>query len=453
MLPLAVVLATGCLGCNRHAEVSLHEPDAGATDTDSDSDGDIDGDADSDTDADTDYGTDWVGVPCDPPVEEDEEDPCPLLVLDENAFCFAWQGAPGGFCTKECTAATFEIPVQDGCPSFDGVVCTDISRLTTDPADDEVGYNICVEECLPEPLGQQGPCKADYDACDPRAWAWESQRPTCLFPKCQSDADCLIASGPECVGDGDCSVEDGETCSDDGLCVFEADCDVASGRCTWEAGDPDAEAGDPCESAHDCNANTSCVRPAPDSDGKVAPANGYCIKLGCKALMPEVDPAVTDELGCGMLGVCHNGFAGGGACLKRCNPPNDVDAFRCRQQSWDSEVLDQAGDYECYDSTNLEYYVYTSGNLETIVAAAAPYCVWVSRDIPFRVGPVPKCGTEDGELSPSDCYDYFMSASLLLSMSCRDPETGELDDYGYCLDGTTSGPTESWDTDADTDTT
>jgi hypothetical protein len=29
-------------------------------------------------------------------------------------------------------------------------------------------------------------------------------------------------------------------------------------------------------------------------------------------------------------------------------------------------------------------------------------------------------------------------------MTCRDPATGELDDFGYCLDNTTSGPTESW---------
>jgi hypothetical protein len=35
-------------------------------------------------------------------------------------------------------------------------------------------------------------------------------------------------------------------------------------------------------------------------------------------------------------------------------------------------------------------------------------------------------------------------------MACRDHLTGEVTDDGYCLDETTSGPTETWDTDTGT---
>ncbi|MBW2276527.1 MAG: hypothetical protein JRF63_03480, partial [Deltaproteobacteria bacterium] len=231
----AVVFA----GCNRETQVDLGEPDdTGSdsdsdtdTDADSDTDSDADTDADTDSDSDTDPDTDWVGEPCEPPEEEGDEDPCPGITGDANSFCFAWTDAPGGFCTKECTAATYAVPVEEGCPSFDGYVCMDISGLTADPADDEVGYPICVEECIPQPLGQPGPCKASYHSCDPQAWAWESQFATCLMAKCQSDANCLVASGPECTDDGDCNTAEGETCSGDNLCVFEADGDIGSGRC------------------------------------------------------------------------------------------------------------------------------------------------------------------------------------------------------------------------------
>jgi len=410
-------LALLTLGCGRETEIDF--------DDDSDTGTDIDSDTDSDSDTDTDVDTSgpepmWD---CVPPDDEGDEDPCALYYDDPDAFCFAWAGAPGGFCTRECTAATYEVPVQDGCPSFDGYVCMDISAHTADPVDDEEGYAICVEECLPKPLGQEGPCKASYQSCNPLAWAWESQWATCLLPKCQSDADCLMASGPTCTGDGECNTAEGETCSDDGFCVFEADCDTASGRCTWEAGNEDAEPGDPCHDAHDCGANSVCLQPEVMGDGTTAYANGYCTSFGCKAAnvaapngSGSADPAIQDELACGMLGTCHAGFDMGGLCTKRCNPPHDQDAFKCRQQSWDSEFLDENGDYECYDDTGYGYPIWTTGNTELYLMAPAPGCV-----------PPRSC---DGE-----CDTPYV---------CRDPETGAPSDDGYCLDETTSGPTESW---------
>jgi len=449
-------LAALVSGCYRADAVTVDLPDDTDTwwDEGGGSGGDSDSDSDADADADGDPGNDWVGSPCEQPEEEGEEDPCPGLTGDPESFCFAWNGAPGGICTKECTAATYEVPVQDGCPSFDGYVCMDISGLTSDPADDEVGYNICVEECMPQPLGQEGPCKANYIACDPKSWARESQWATCLLPKCQSDADCLMASGPTCTGDGECNTAEGETCSDDGLCVFEADCDTASGRCTWEAGEPDAEPGDPCHDAHDCGANSICLVPDVDGDGKVVPANGYCARYGCKAANSaagngsgSADPAIQDEFACGMLGTCHAGFPYGGLCMKRCNPPHDQAAFKCRQQSWGDPFLDVNGDYDCYDATGYGYYILVSGNTEMYNLAPAPYCAYVSRASIHGVIQA-KCGDDEdaGEMTPQDCADFFGGnpTPWSLGMTCRNAVTGELDDFGYCLDNTTSGPTSGW---------
>jgi hypothetical protein len=441
------------VGCHRVSAVDQYQLD----DTDPGSDTDADSDSDADTDADTDDGDDWVGIPCDPPVDEGEEDPCPGSTGDNDSFCFAWSGAPGGFCTKECSAATYEVPVQDGCPTFEGVVCMDISGHTGDPADDEDGYDICVEECVPEPLGQPGPCKAPYQSCNPWAWAWESQFATCLLSKCQTDEDCLVPSGPECTDDDDCAAAEGDYCTGDGTCVFDGDCDPESGRCTWEAGDPDAEPGDPCETSHDCNSNAICIPPQEDSDDKVAPANGYCLRYGCKAAdaaapngSGSTDSSIQDEFNCGMMGSCHNGFDHGGACLKRCNPPNDQDAFRCRQQSWGSEVLDANGDYDCYHF-DIQYPIWTTGNIVLFPAAVTPGCAWISRDVPLRVGGSSKCGTDEDDLDAWQCNDFY-GGGFILGMTCRDAETGELDEDGYCLDSTASGPTEDWESDTDTGT-
>ncbi|MBW2278403.1 MAG: SUMF1/EgtB/PvdO family nonheme iron enzyme, partial [Deltaproteobacteria bacterium] len=427
-----------------------------------DCDDDPGSDSDVDSDVDTDADSDWVGTECEPPVDEGDEDPCPGITGDADSFCFAWTGAPGGFCTKECTAATYNVPVQEGCPTFDGIVCMNISHLTADPADDEVGYNVCVEECIPQPLGNPGPCKASFQACDPEGWARESQFATCLMAKCQSNADCLVASGPECTNDGDCNTAEGETCSEDNLCVFEANCDTESGRCTWEAGTADAEPGDPCNSSWDCNKNSICFQPEVDEDGKTTPANGYCASFGCKAANSAAvngsgssDPAIQDEFTCGMLGTCHAGFNSGGLCMKRCNPPHDQDAFRCRQQSWGDPYLDVNGDYDCYDQTAYGYPIATGGNVEMYTVASAPVCSYVMRGVGS------KCGDDEDEYeqTPQDCADRYGGNPTPwgLGMTCRDHETGELDDFGYCLDNTTSGPTESWgasdsDTDTDTDT-
>jgi hypothetical protein len=415
------------VGCNRQSSISLDEPEDTGADTDSDTDSDVDTDGDSDSDSDSD-SDDWVGTECDP---TQEPDPCAIESGDPEAFCFAWDGAPGGFCTRECQAATYEIPIQEDCPTFDGVVCMDISSHTPTPADDEVGYGICVEECMVEPLGEEGPCKASYNSCNPEAWSVESQWATCLLPKCQDGSDCLVVSGIECTGDGDCNTPEGEYCSDDGYCVFEADCDIASGRCFWEAGDPDADPGDPCDDAHDCGASSICLQPVWHDDGMIEYANGYCTRYGCKAANASAengsgsdDPLIEDEFGCGMMGTCHAGFDFGGACLKRCNPPHDQDAFRCRQQCWDTEFLDQNGQYECDDLTEFGYFIYTSGNTELYNTAAAPMCI-----------PPRPCSDESECSTPT---------------TCRDHETGEPADTGYCLDETTSGPTETWDTDTGT---
>jgi hypothetical protein len=418
------------------------------TDSDTDTDGDTDVDADTDTDSDSDSDTDpsWVGIECAPPEDESEMDPCPGLTGDPEAWCFAWSEAPGGFCTKDCTVATSD-SLQAGCPTFDGVVCMDISLQTADPSDDATGFPICVEECVVEPLGEEGPCQASYHSCNPDAWAIESQFATCLLPKCLSDADCLVQSGGYCTYDGDCLTAEGEYCLDY-ACVFEADCDLESGRCTFAAGNPDAEPGDPCETSWDCGANSTCFQTDMDDDGKMVPAGGYCGRFGCKAVNAAApndsassDPAVIDEFGCGMLGVCHAGFRKGGLCLKRCNPPHDADAFRCRQQVWGSEVLDANGDFDCYDQTGQGYPILTSESTLEYPIAPNPYCIYVTRGIGAKCGNYP----DEYEHTSEECADlYGGEPSWGLGMTCRDHETGALDEFGYCLDVTASGPTEDW---------
>jgi hypothetical protein len=400
-LAALLLFAAAAEGCSNQAEIPLDPADSD-TGADSDTDADTDTDSATDTASDTDTGTgiddQWVGTPCDPPDEEGEEEQC--AVHHPEAFCLWWEDAPGGLCTKLCEPATYEEPVQSGCPSFEGFVCTDISHITVETFDDEGGYAVCLEECVPGPLGEPGPCQADYIRCDPYSWSFESQFATCLMSKCESDADCPETSGPSAV------------------------CDTASGRCTWPAGDPTAEPGDPCETEWDCGANSTCMQPE-DVDGKIVPANGYCTSFGCKAANADspngsgsASSAIQDEFSCGPFGVCHAGFQWGGMCLKRCDPTHDQDDYKCRQQCWDTDVLDQNGDYECYDTTSNAYPIWTSNNLEHYNVAIEPWC-YVPQRCPDN---------------PDDCPD----------MMCRDPETGLEDTDGYCLDSTTSGPTEEW---------
>ena len=446
LILLAAVLALGIVACN-------------GDDKDSDADGSPEGGPDADTDVDSDSDADiedWVGMPCDPPEEEGDEDPCPGITGHDNASCFAWSDAPGGFCTMECTPAEYPDNPIDGCGMMEfNVVCMDISQFTADTADDEEGYGLCVETCVPTPDGGDPQCEADYMKCDPQTWAWENQFSTCLLPKCQSDADCLVASGPECASDGDCSAADGETCSDDGYCVFEATCDEITGRCNWE-GDDSAEIGDPCESSWDCGDNGVCFTDDGSTDdyGKPYMQNGYCTKTGCKAANSaaengsgSADPAIDAEFGCGMLGSCQAGFSYGGICMRRCSPDHATDAFRCRQAVWDSEVLDDNGQYECVDSTNYGYWIPTSGETMMYIVMPYPSCYYVMDGVGL------KCGDGEYDNDSANCDTiYASSGGWSLGMSCRDWMTGEADTEGYCLDETTSGPTESWGSDTDVDT-
>ncbi len=437
---LAVVVAASC----HHIGDPASEDDDGPSsdgDVDGDADGDADADADGDSDADTDADpiADWVGMPCE---EGDQGDAyCTQIAADDDAFCYAWEGAPGGICTRRCTFATYDVPV-DGC-NMDGVVCMDISHLTADTADDDEGFGLCVEKCVPVSTGT--PCKADYIACDPQAWSFEAQFATCLLPKCQDDEDCVVDSGPECTGDTDCLTGNGEYCSTDGMCVFEATCNTVSGLCSW-IGLAGSEIGDPCTSSWDCPDNSLCFLPDTDAYGKTIYANGTCVRLGCKAANTSAtnesgspDPAINAHYGCGMLGTCHAGYSFGGMCYRRCDPAHEQAAFRCRQGTWEGDVLDADGDYDCYDMHQFAYPIYAEGNATMYAVAPLPFCTAVSADIGA------KCGSGEDQMTPAECATYYADNSLLqLGMACRDPQTGEIDPEGYCLDNTTSGPTETW---------
>ena len=430
---LAALLAVAA-GCNHVADPALQDDDwdDDGPSSDGDVDGDADGDADGDGDADADADpiADWIGMPCQAGDQGDVY--CTQIAVDADAFCYAWEGAPGGICTRPCTFATYDVPV-DGC-NMDGVVCMDISHLTEDPVDDEAGYGLCLEKCVPVSTGT--PCRADYIACDPEAWSFEAQFATCLLPKCQGDGDCPVAAGPPCDGDDDCDTAEGEYCAGD-TCHFDGSCDTTSGLCSW-SGNPAGELGDPCATTADCPDNSLCFLPQDDTD-KTAYANGFCTRLGCKAANTAAtngsgspDPAIQIQFGCGMLGTCHAGHPFGGRCYRRCDPSNGQSFFRCRQGVWDGDVLDANGDWDCYDQHQFGYPIFAEGNSNIYPVAPQAFCE----------GNVAGCGAD---MTSADCATYYADNSILqLGMACRDPATGEIDPQGYCLDDTTSGPTEEW---------
>jgi hypothetical protein len=437
---LAVLAALAAAGCHHVGDPAGGDDDwdddgpSSDGDGDGDADGDADADADGDSDSDADPIDDWVGLPCD---DGDQGDAyCAQVAADADAFCFAWEGAPGGICTRECTPATYEMPV-DGC-NMDGVVCMDISHLTADTADDADGLGLCVRKCVPVSVGL--PCPAPYIACDPAAWSFEAQFATCLLPKCQDDGDCPVDSGPACGGDDDCAVAEGEYCAG-GTCHFDGACNTVSGLCSW-IGDPSAELGDHCASSWDCPDNSRCSLPGADAYGKTVNANGMCTRSGCKAANTSStnesgspDPAIIARYGCGMLGTCHTGFPFGGLCFRRCAPTHDQAAFRCRQGTWDGDVLDASGDYDCYDMHQFGYPIFAEGNATLYPVASHPFCE----------GNVARCGDGETEWTSAECATYLANDSTWqLGMTCRDPATGANDPSGYCLDNTTSGPTESW---------
>jgi hypothetical protein len=378
----------------------------------------------------------WVGQPCEPVTEDGQADPCiEISGGNQDAFCLAWEGAPGGICTRECEPVT-----MDGCEG-EGVVCKDISLLTAPVSDDKEGYGVCLEECVVDTSGNE--CKADYIACNPKAWSFESMFATCLLPKCVTDADCPVPVGTLCYEDADCDATAGEHCSG-GICVFDGECNPQSGLCEWN-GDPDAEIGDPCETTRDCPDDCECKTPSVDEHGKAVAANGYCLKRGCMAANEWAPngsgssaPGAKERFGCGVVGTCYAGFYGGGACMRRCGPSHEQAAFKCRQSTWGEDVGDVNGDYDCYDPTALGFCFPINGCTEMYPAADAPLCAWVANS--FLV----KCNSPDYDgMTSSTCSQYF-GDSFDLDMTCRNAATGEPDEDGYCLDETASGPSEKW---------
>ncbi|MDD5308795.1 MAG: hypothetical protein PHU25_15885 [Deltaproteobacteria bacterium] len=471
MIVLAAMLALGML--------------AGCGDDDSSSgDGGPDGANDSGTGTDTDTTTstgegDWVGTPCEP-APDGGVDPCPELTGASDAQCFSWANAQGGVCTKTCVFAT-EANMVDGC-NMDGVVCMDISGLTGNTDDDAAGYGLCVEKCVPSTSGNE--CKASYIKCDPQSWSFEAQFSTCLLPGCQDDTGCGVAT-IECTDDETvCDTANGETCQDDGTgvkyCVFNGTCDTATGRCSWK-GDADAKIGDPCKTTSDCGDNMVCFSETlsdedQDSDTtdfqKAVPRNGMCARQGCGAGNPSAanssgsqETEIQDRYGCTMFGECAMGFNGGGLCFRRCLPDDSNPSFTCRQPAWGTDkVLDQNGDYDCYDQSAYILPIFAEGGIPAqkfISVSAGPICSYVTAGIAakcqtYNGGSMTIASTCDDTETCVTCDAYFgskLGGSSLVSwgqgMTCRNPATGEEQADGYCLDKTTSGPTGHWAWDTD----
>jgi len=412
-------------------------------------------DAGTDTGDDTDTGSEsqtdvspdgWVGMPC--TVDGDE---CAELSGGlEGVYCREAIDDLG-FCTMECEPAGYGTSGQDPCG--EAGVCADFAWLLGD-GDGPTAF--CVQACVP--TGASNPCRADYLACDPAAWAYEKATATCLLPACEGDEDCPVPVGTPCADDGDCDADLGEECEAVAgalACVFCGECSHKTGRCAHDGADG-AQVGDPCATTHDCGDNMICRTPTTtiQTGAKVIHANGYCVKSGCAAVTPNnhgvgnqtLEIAVVDVYGCGTLGVCHQGYYGG-LCLRRCDPtagPGEV--LGCRQEAWGGGGLDSAGDYECFDQTAFIQPAYAIGDPSLVGSPAtvtAPYCGWV--------GAEHKC--QGGMAAPPNdsmtCEDLFgrkdQGTDLWgMGMECRDAETGEVGTQGYCLDETTSHWSGAW---------
>jgi hypothetical protein len=93
------------------------------------------------------------------------------------------------------------------------------------------------------------------------------------------------------------------------------------------------------------------------------------------------------------------------------------------------------------DTTNYGYYIPISGETMMYLVMPYPSCYYVMDGVGLKCGD----GEYDNDDAACDLY-YASSGGWTLGMRCRDWATGENDTEGYCLDDTTSGPTESWDT-------
>jgi len=466
LLALMLVLGASFAGCDSDSdsdEADASVKDGEAADGASDSDSDTDTDSDTDSDGDTDAGEDGgdtpatmdpalegiIGQPCTPP-DGDEAGPGTCADLpdyrdDLDVFCFTWADNPDkGFCTATgcLTRYTNEEDEVDTCPG-DGNICSDISIITSDTADDEEGYYVCTKLCdVLEKMEEishtgEGNCPDGF-ACNPYTGVGTNHEmmPTCIISECTDDADCGLNTGKECNPqneDADCDEAAGETCentdsADDtiGKCYKPGTC-YPSGVCGNAGGDKGI--GAPCTMDEECPADGFCLDEFIDSaSGKLIARNGYCTKGGCLA------EESLDWLKCPAGSLCNRAYSSGGLCQLECDYE---DPTGCRQTVWEGTVEDENGDYECYNMSKLAFEI----DGERVPIADGNVCDIVYQFTCEMIADIP------GMFGPSTCV---IVGSTKSGFECRDLDGKSFeDDYSepdtYCMDETTSGPTGGWD--------
>jgi hypothetical protein len=191
-------------------------------------------------------------------------------------------GAPGGYCTLDCTNAS--------CPA--GTTCTEID-----------GAQLCLQDCASQHECRQGyACQPNQGVCTPPCQnnnqcgnnlRCDTGTGQCVVP-CQTNSDCPagqacdpnsgecepVAAGcstnADCPADHKCQsgtcVAKSTTCQTTANCPAGETCDTSTGKCGGQVGDI-------CAQDTDCTSGTMavCLTPGDDFPG------GYCT-ASCTAI-------------------------------------------------------------------------------------------------------------------------------------------------------------------------
>lgn len=304
-------------------------------------------------------------------------------------------------CTRDDPSTTGQN--EDSCPDPAYNICGDVT-LTTG------SRNFCLKRCRPRSDGND--CPGAF-ACDPESGFTTGQLgvAVCTSLACSGGSDCPVFTGGTCDSSNLTGCNAGEVCKvydNQGYCALPGSCNGISGLCEGHIQGTSAAVGAPCTDDVDCGTNMFCLAEMTLTGGEVLWRQGYCTISAC-----EFADTVA-AYACPSGSSCNRSYSGWhGLCQKSCDLTQASD---CRGESGDFY-----GDYDCY-------------SWNTFTIGGAP------------VSGTPVCDT------PVPC-DFLTSGCPALgapgnqtTMVCRNLQGNVLangvDPSGYCLDTSTSGPTQ-----------
>jgi len=405
--------------------------------------------SDDDCDGSTDEGAciPNIGVWCDPADGSGEDEINPAC--DNDARCLELADGTNGICAVfGCREDVFSTGTnEDSCFLDYGIdyVCIDLQgNVDTNLAD-----NVCVEKCTPSDTSN--PCQSPF-ACTPFSVRFNFSDAVCIDLACTTGSDCpvTITDNMTCVSDFDCpgatdfcelSVDtDGDGVFDIGACALPGVCDPDNGLCAPHSlGSASARIGDPCQADTDCTDGGTCVNQGVYVDlyfiWHQVPRNGYCTMFGCKF-------AGATGFDCPAGSACHNVFFAGG-CMDLCDQEDptgcrdDLDAdgdptgngTPCDVAGGITTNCDWYADYDCYNWSGLQF----GNGLPVVDGPDSRICDYIT--------PVQRTCVDFLPIGGCPAVGPLGNST---AMDCRYPESGiptptGTDDFGRCLDTTTSG--------------